>query len=558
MLSCARSARRSSATTPCSTGRSARAGSSTPTTRPRAARSRSSRTSSATRCCRSTRTRTPRRRRPGCRRRALREDARRIIHRAVGGGDDDVVALLRLGRDRRDRQARPCSRPRALGSASPQRPSGRSSSSARTSTTRTSCRGASRSPTWSSIREDARRAASTSTTSSEELERYADRPLKIGSFSAASNVTGIVTDVDARRRSLLHRHGALACWDYAAAGPYLPIDMNPAPDVRTATSPTRTRSSSRRTSSSAARARPACSSPSAALFAQPRPGGARRRHGPVRQPDTSTLPPGSRRSARRAGRPAIVESIRAGLVVRAQGGGRRRRDPAPRAATSSAARSTRGRANPHIEILGNPRARAARDRLASACATAARRCCTRTSSSPLLNDLFGIQARSGCFCAGPVHPPAAIRSTTSGRRGCRPRSCAGTRGAKLAFVRVSFNYFISEAVFEYIVDAVHFLADDGWKLLPLYRFDPRQRPLAPPRRPAAARARRSTRSRAIGTLEVARRGQRGRGARCRATSPRPGASSPRSRPIRRARRRRTWSSRRSSRPCAGSRSRARR
>ena len=30
-----------------------------------------------------------------------------------------------------------------------------------------------------------------------ELERHADRPLKIGSFSAASNVTGIITDVDA-------------------------------------------------------------------------------------------------------------------------------------------------------------------------------------------------------------------------------------------------------------------------------------------------------------------------------------------------------------------------
>ena len=35
-----------------------------------------------------------------------------------------------------------------------------------------------------------------------------------------------------------------------------------------------------------------------------------------------------------------------------------------------------------------------------------------------------------------------------------------------------FNYFISEAVFDYIVDAVHLLADEGWKLLPLYRFDP--------------------------------------------------------------------------------------
>ena len=48
----------------------------------------------------------------------------------------------------------------------------------------------------------------------------------------------------------------------------------------------------------------------------------------------------------------------------------------------------------------------------------------------------------------------------------------GHLGAKLAFVRVNFNYFISDAVFEYIVEAVHLLADVGWKLLPLYRFDP--------------------------------------------------------------------------------------
>ena len=48
----------------------------------------------------------------------------------------------------------------------------------------------------------------------------------------------------------------------------------------------------------------------------------------------------------------------------------------------------------------------------------------------------------------------------------------GRHGATLAFARVSFNYFISEAVFDYIVDAVHLLANEGWKLLPHYRFDP--------------------------------------------------------------------------------------
>jgi selenocysteine lyase/cysteine desulfurase len=57
-----------------------------------------------------------------------------------------------------------------------------------------------------------------------ELVRHAGRPLKIGSFSAASNVTGVVTDTDIVAE-LLHRHGALACFDYAAAGPHLEIAM---------------------------------------------------------------------------------------------------------------------------------------------------------------------------------------------------------------------------------------------------------------------------------------------------------------------------------------------
>ena len=48
----------------------------------------------------------------------------------------------------------------------------------------------------------------------------------------------------------------------------------------------------------------------------------------------------------------------------------------------------------------------------------------------------------------------------------------GHLGAKLAFTRLTFNYFISDAVFDYIVDAVHLIAREGWKLLALYRFDP--------------------------------------------------------------------------------------
>ena len=60
-----------------------------------------------------------------------------------------------------------------------------------------------------------------------ELARHRDRPLKIGSFSAASNVTGIISDWRAIS-VLLHRYGALSFWDFAAAAPYMEIRMGSA------------------------------------------------------------------------------------------------------------------------------------------------------------------------------------------------------------------------------------------------------------------------------------------------------------------------------------------
>jgi selenocysteine lyase/cysteine desulfurase len=56
------------------------------------------------------------------------------------------------------------------------------------------------------------------------LVEYAERPLKIGSFSAASNVTGIISDTKAIAE-LLHAHDALSFWDFAASAPYVGIAM---------------------------------------------------------------------------------------------------------------------------------------------------------------------------------------------------------------------------------------------------------------------------------------------------------------------------------------------
>lgn len=60
----------------------------------------------------------------------------------------------------------------------------------------------------------------------QKLQKYRHRKIKIGAMSAASNVTGILTAVD-EVCILLHSYNAWAFFDYATAAPYVRIDMNP-------------------------------------------------------------------------------------------------------------------------------------------------------------------------------------------------------------------------------------------------------------------------------------------------------------------------------------------
>ena len=168
------------------------------------------------------------------------------------------------------------------------------------------------------------------------------------------------------------------------------------------------------------------------------------------------------------GTPAIVESIRAGLVfaLKQQIGTdeirRREHDFARRALESWGA-------NPNIEILGNTKTE--RLPIVSLGLRHPPRLLHCNFVVALLSDLFGIQARSGCFCAGPyLHRLYRVDPDWSARMSAECER--GRLGAKLGFVRLGFNYFISEDVFRYVLAAVHLLADHAWKLLPLYRFDP--------------------------------------------------------------------------------------
>jgi selenocysteine lyase/cysteine desulfurase len=418
---------------------------------------------------------------------ALREDARRVIHRAVRGGPDDVVLFCGSGCTgaidtfiralELDRRERPVVFLGPFEHHSNELPWRESPAEVVT------------------IRADADGRPDPGHLDA-ELRRHAGRALKIGSFSAASNVTGILTDVD-RIAAVLRRHGALSCWDYAAAGPYVAIDMagkdavflSPHKLVGGPGTPgvlvvkrglLRNRV-------------PTVPGGGTILFVSPR--------GHSYHPDAEVREEG--------GTPAIVESIRAGLAfaLKAQVGEeeirRRERAFARRALASWGA-------NPRIEILGG--ARAERLPIVSVGLRHPPRLLHGNFAVAVLSDLFGIQARSGCFCAGPyIHRMYPIDDAWSD--GMDAECSRGRLGAKLAFARLGFNYFMSEAEFQYVLAAVHMVADHGWKLLPLYRFDPasgmwRHRDAAPAPTLADARvprrARRSDRALARQLLRARR------------------------------------------------------
>jgi hypothetical protein len=88
----------------------------------------------------------------------------------------------------------------------------------------------------------------------------------------------------------------------------------------------------------------------------------------------------------------------------------------------------------------------------------------------LLNDLFGIQARGGCSCAGPYgHRLLGIGAERS--RALSEQVGHGYLGIKPGWIRLSFNYFISDRVADYLIEAVDLVATHGHRLLGDYRFD---------------------------------------------------------------------------------------
>lgn len=293
-----------------------------------------------------------------------------------------------------------------------------------------------------------------------ELVRYADRPLKIGSFSAASNVTGIVTDTEGIA-NLLHAHGALSFWDFAACAPYVEIEMNgPGESYKDAIfiSPHKFIGGPGTPGLLVVRRDlvtnrvPVVPGGGTVMYVNPT------EHRYLSDPE----------HREEGGTPAIVESIRAGLVfgLKEAVGVPTIREEEERLLRRAVEAWQR---EPRIEILGNLAAQ--RLSIVSFVIKAPSGAYLHHNYVvALLNDLFGIQTRGGCSCAGPYgHRLLGIDLARS--HAFEEQIATGCEGIKPGWVRVNFNYFVDDAVADYVIEAVRLVATEGWKLLGDYHFE---------------------------------------------------------------------------------------
>jgi hypothetical protein len=88
----------------------------------------------------------------------------------------------------------------------------------------------------------------------------------------------------------------------------------------------------------------------------------------------------------------------------------------------------------------------------------------------LLNDLFGIQSRAGCSCAGPYgHVLLDITDEQSSKY--RNAIQNGFLGLKPGWVRVNIHYSFSERDVDFLAKAIAFVAKNGHLFLPKYKFN---------------------------------------------------------------------------------------
>lgn len=292
------------------------------------------------------------------------------------------------------------------------------------------------------------------------LAKAKGRSLVIGAFSAASNVTGILTDVAGITRQL-KTAGALSVWDYAGGGPYLPITMTPATDApidAIVTSPHKFVGGP--ASSGVLLIRRAAVASAVPTF----PGG-----GTVRfvSPDGHDYAQNVE-SREEAGTPNVVADLRAALAFVVKDAIGQRFIGTRNAALRARAFAAWGR-HDRIAILGNTTA----ERLpifSFRIRDGRGGYIHQQLVTRMLSDLYGIQARGGCACAGPyVHRLLDIDDAAS--RGLRAAILSGQEILKPGFVRLNFSYLFTDAEADRVIAAVIDLADSAESHLDRYCCD---------------------------------------------------------------------------------------
>lgn len=296
-----------------------------------------------------------------------------------------------------------------------------------------------------------------------DLEQKLSDPLyahrrKLASFSAGSNVTGIRTSVYDIAR-ICHQHDTFIFFDFAAVAPYIQIDMNHDPD-----------------------------SYFDAIFFSP--------HKFLGGPGTcgvlvfnekiyrKDLPPTTAgggtviyvgfknhdfsediETREKAGTPPILQAIKAALVLELKEKiGVKTIEEVERVYTKYFIEGLKKIEN--VELLGD----IAPDERVSIVSLNIRhkdRILHPRFVAKLLNDLFGIQSRAGCSCAGPYgHILLGIDQQTSEKY--RRFIVQGCEGIKPGWVRVNIHYTLSRDDVEFILHAIEFVARAGHLFLQKY------------------------------------------------------------------------------------------
>ena len=295
---------------------------------------------------------------------------------------------------------------------------------------------------------------------------------RIGSFSAASNVTGIISPVH-EIAALLHRYDAIACFDYAASAPYVQIDMNPAPGQYNGDA-----------SLDAIFISPHkfLGGPGSSgvlvfnehLYHRELPptvsaGGTVDYVGPQDQDFISRI-----EEREKPGTPGVLQVLKAAMVFEVK-------DSVTTARIEKREHEllekifSRWLVNPAIDILGNqdPTKRVgiiSFNIKSNTGGTDGDQYLHPKFITTLLNDLFGIQSRAGCSCAGPYgHRLLDISEETSEEY----RSCVieGFSGIKPGWCRISMHYVMDDLEVDFLLNSVDFLAQYGGLFLCLYDFD---------------------------------------------------------------------------------------